>query len=215
MYGWYAYDPRMRVERRHPPSPRPAARQLARRARARARPAVLAAGQPVPVLRRRDRHGRQHLAARPRRVPHADAVDARSQRRVLDRRPRQALPAGRAVARLQLPRTSTSSRSSRSRGRCCTGCATSSTCARRTRPSGSATIRVLQTDHESVLAFVREYEGIGHPVRRPARSACCACSASRTTRSSVDDRGRRARRAAAVRPVRRRRVPDGRRRRLG
>ena len=59
-------------------------------------------GSPVPVLRRRDRHGRQHLAARPRRLPHADAVDARPQRRLLDRRPRQALPAGRAVARLQL-----------------------------------------------------------------------------------------------------------------
>ncbi len=42
-------------------------------------------GQPRPVLRRRDRHGRQHLPRRPRRGAHADAVDARPQRRLLDR----------------------------------------------------------------------------------------------------------------------------------
>ena len=71
-------------QHRHPPPPRAPARQLPRRARARPRAALLAAGQPVPLLRRRDRDGRQHLAARPRQLPHADAVDARPQRRLLD-----------------------------------------------------------------------------------------------------------------------------------
>ena len=93
MYGWYAYDPRMRsnvgIRRRLAPllDNSRAELELAH--------ALLFSlqGQPVPVLRRRDRHGRQHLAARPRHVAHAHAVDARPQRRVLERRPRQALPA--------------------------------------------------------------------------------------------------------------------------
>ena len=33
-------------------------------------------GTPDPLLRRRDRHGRQHLPGRPQRRAHADAVDA-------------------------------------------------------------------------------------------------------------------------------------------
>ena len=43
------------------------------------------------LLRRRDRHGRQHLSRRPQRRPHADAVDRRPQRRLLARQPRQAV----------------------------------------------------------------------------------------------------------------------------
>ena len=35
------------------------------------------------LLRRRNRHGRQHLPRRPQRRAHANAVDARSQRRLL------------------------------------------------------------------------------------------------------------------------------------
>ncbi len=52
-------------QRGHPASARAAAGQLPQGDRARARAAALPAGQPVPVLRRRDRHGRQHLAAGP------------------------------------------------------------------------------------------------------------------------------------------------------
>ena len=40
-------------------------------------------GSPGPLLRRRDRHGRQRLPRRPRRRAHADAVDRRPQRRLL------------------------------------------------------------------------------------------------------------------------------------
>ena len=68
-------------ERRHPAAARAAAGQLPQGDRAGPRAAAVAAGHAVPVLRRRDRHGRQHLAARPRRGAHADAVDAGPQRR--------------------------------------------------------------------------------------------------------------------------------------
>jgi hypothetical protein len=46
-------------------------------------PAVLHAGNAGDLLRRRDRHGRQHPSRRPRRRAHADAVVARPQRRIL------------------------------------------------------------------------------------------------------------------------------------
>ncbi len=78
---------------RDPPPAGPAARQRPRRDGAAARRAVLAAGQPGPLLRRRDRDGRQRLPRRPRRRAHADAVDRRSQRRLLARRLRAALRA--------------------------------------------------------------------------------------------------------------------------
>ncbi len=45
------------------------------------------------VLRRRDRHGRQRLPRRPQRRAHADAMEPRSQRRILARRSAIAVPA--------------------------------------------------------------------------------------------------------------------------
>ena len=60
---------------RDPPAARAAARQRPRRDRAAARDHVLAARLAGPLLRRRDRDGRQRLPRRPRRRPHADAVD--------------------------------------------------------------------------------------------------------------------------------------------
>ena len=60
-------------------------------------------GSPVHVLRRRDRHGRQHLARRPGRRAHPDAVDAGPQRRVLEQRPAAALPAAGHGPDLRLP----------------------------------------------------------------------------------------------------------------
>ena len=69
------------AQRRDPPPARPAAGQRPRRDRAAARDHVLPAGLAGPLLRRRDRHGRQRLPRRPRRRAHADAVDRRPQRR--------------------------------------------------------------------------------------------------------------------------------------
>ena len=80
---------------RHPPAARAAARQRPRRDRADARDPVLAARLAGPLLRRRDRDGRQRLPRRPRRRAHADAVDGRPQRRLLARGLRAALRARR------------------------------------------------------------------------------------------------------------------------
>ena len=175
--------------------------------RARARAAVLAPRLAVPVLRRRDRHGRQHLAPRPRRLPHADAVDPGPQRRA-SRPPTRASSTCPSCSRWSTTtRSSTSNRSWRSRARSCTGCATSSTCARRTRPSASARSGCCETNHESVLAFVREYEGIGKPVRRRPRThplrVLVLPQPGRGRRSTSADLAGRGR----LRPVRRRRVP--------
>ena len=60
-------------------------------------------GSPGPLLRRRDRDGRQRLPRRPRRRAHADAVDGRPQRRLLARRLRAALPAAADGPGLRLP----------------------------------------------------------------------------------------------------------------
>ncbi len=88
---------------RHPPPARAAARQRPRRDRADARDPLLAAGFTRPLLRRRDRDGRQRLPRRPRRRAHADAVDRRPQRRLLARRLRAALPAAADGPGLRLP----------------------------------------------------------------------------------------------------------------
>ena len=103
MYDEYAQGPADAAQPRHPPPARAAARQRPRRDRADARDPVLAARQPGPLLRRRDRHGRQRLPRRPRRRPHADAVDGRPQRRLLARRLRAALPAAAHGPGLRLP----------------------------------------------------------------------------------------------------------------
>ena len=55
------------------------------------------------LLRRRDRDGRQRLPRRPRRRPHADAVDGRPERRLLARGLRAALPAAADGPRVRLP----------------------------------------------------------------------------------------------------------------
>ena len=87
MWAEYAHRPADEGEHRDPAPARPAAGQ--RREpdgavhRAAAEPARIAGA----LLRRRDRHGRQHLARRPRRRTHPDAVDAGPQRRLLHRHP--------------------------------------------------------------------------------------------------------------------------------
>ena len=81
------------AQSRDPPPPGAAARRRQGRDRADARDALLASGFARPLLRRRDRDGRQRLPRRPRRRAHADAVDRRPQRRLQPLRLRPALPA--------------------------------------------------------------------------------------------------------------------------
>ena len=57
--------------------------------RADERPALLPARHAGHLLRRRDRHGRQHLPGRPQRRPHAHAVVRRPQRRLLRANPQR------------------------------------------------------------------------------------------------------------------------------
>ena len=103
MYYAYASDPQMKLNLGHPAAAGPPARQRPAADRAAQLPAAHAAGQPDRLLRRRDRHGRQHPPGRSQRRPHADAVVGRPQRRLLQRRSRPALSAGDHRPRLRLP----------------------------------------------------------------------------------------------------------------
>ena len=69
------------------------ARQRPAPDRADERAAVLLAGHPGHLLRRRDRHGGQHLPGRPQRRADADAVEPGPQRRLLGRQPPAVVPA--------------------------------------------------------------------------------------------------------------------------
>ncbi len=81
-------------QRRHPPpagaapGERPAADRAAQRA------PLLAPGHARPLLRGRDRHGRQLLPGRPQRRAHPHAVERGQERRLLAGQPAAALPAG-------------------------------------------------------------------------------------------------------------------------
>ncbi|SNS86140.1 maltose alpha-D-glucosyltransferase/ alpha-amylase, partial [Actinomadura mexicana] len=90
-------------QHRHPPPPGPPAGQRPQPTRTVHRAPAVPARLPRPVLRRRDRHGRQHLARRPRRRQNPHAMDTRPQRRILHLRPRTPLPAGHHGPHLRLP----------------------------------------------------------------------------------------------------------------
>ena len=70
---------------RHPPPARAADGRRPPPHRADERAADVAARQSHPVLRRRDRHGRQRLSRRSQHRAHADAVERQRQRRLLHR----------------------------------------------------------------------------------------------------------------------------------
>ena len=78
---------------RHPPPPGAADGQRPAQDRADELAAAVVSGHADHLLRRRDRHGRQHLSRRPQRRAHADAVDAGPQWRLLPRRSGAALRA--------------------------------------------------------------------------------------------------------------------------
>ena len=103
---------------RHPPAARADARQRPPPAGAGLQPAVHPARHAGAPLRRRDRHGRRPVAARARTRPHADAVDGRPERRLLDA-PRS--PCGRSIdgRPSTATRRSTSRRSGAIPTRCC------------------------------------------------------------------------------------------------
>ena len=93
MYQAYAADPRARLNLGIRRRLAPLLENDRRAHRAHEQPAAVHAGLADHLLRRRDRHGRQLLSRRPQRRAHADAVEPRSQRRLLARRPAAAVSA--------------------------------------------------------------------------------------------------------------------------
>ena len=170
-------------QRRHPPPPGAAARERRRPHQADEQPAAVDARLADPLLRRRDRHGRQHLPRRPRRRAHADAVEAGAQRRLLARRPAAAVPAARSWTRSTATRPSTSRRSCASRRRCSTGRGGCSRCARGFSSFGRGSSRFLRPGNRKILAYVREYGDEVRAVRRQPVAAWRSRSSS-TLRAS-------------------------------
>ena len=103
MYAEYAKDPRMKanvgIRRRLAPLLENDRNQIELFTAL----AAVAARLAGAVLRRRDRYGRHHLARRPRRRAHPDAVDAGPQRRILHAPTRPAVPAAEPGSDLRLP----------------------------------------------------------------------------------------------------------------
>ena len=84
MYRVYAHDPQARINLGIRRRLAPLLGNDRRKIELMNGAAVLAARHAGPLLRRRDRHGRQRLPRRPQRRAHADAVERRPQRRLLD-----------------------------------------------------------------------------------------------------------------------------------
>ena len=151
---------------RHPPPPRAAARARPPPHRADELPAALHARHAGDLLRRRDRHGRQHPSRRPRRRAHADAMVARPQWRLLARRSGGAGAAAHHGPALRL------------RGDQCRGADARPAFAAAldaphagdpppaTPRSAAAALRFLYPKNRKVLAYLRELRGRDDPVRR-------------------------------------------------
>ena len=178
MYGWYAPDPRMRanvgIRRRLAP--------LLDNSRAEIEliHALLLSlpGSPVPLLRRRDRHGRQHLAQRPRRRAHADAVDAGPQRRASPPPTRASSTCRSIPASSTTTTTSTSRPRWRAAPRCCTGCAAMLQIRTRHPVFGLGAFEVCPAENDAVLAFLRASTATSATTPSPRR--CCASTTCRS-----------------------------------
>ncbi len=121
MYSVYADDPQMRINVGIRRRLAPLVENSRRRIELLHSLLFALPGHAHPLLRRRDRHGRQHLSRRSQRRPDADAVEQRPQRRLLARRSGAALRAARSWTRSTAIRRSTSRRRSAIRSRCSTG----------------------------------------------------------------------------------------------
>ena len=157
MHQEYAEDPRARLNAGHPAPAGPAAEQRPGPDQAVHRAAAVAARLAGAVLRRRDRHGRQHLAGRPGRRPHPDAVVGRPQRRLLPGRPEQAATCRSTPAGSTATRPSTWSARSTSPTRCCSGPGRWSRSASGYRALAQGTFDDLEGSNPAVLSFLREY----------------------------------------------------------
>ena len=103
MYSVYAADPQMRVNVGIRRRLAPLVENSRRRIELLNALLFSLPGHADHLLRRRDRDGRQHLSRRSQRRPHADAVEQRSQRRLLARRSGAAVRAADPGSGLRLP----------------------------------------------------------------------------------------------------------------
>ena len=165
-------------------------------------------GSPVPLLRRRDRHGRQHLAQRPRRGAHADAVDTGPQLGLLQRRPGQALPAGDLQPRLPLQQHQRRGPDRLAAPRCCTGCAGCSQIRSRHPVFGLGSFEVCPAENDTILAFLRTVDGGEFDDVEP-ETVLCVNNMSSRPQASVDPAARPAQGCRGRRPLRRQRLPLG------
>ena len=166
-------------ESRHSPAPGAAAAARPPPHRAAELAAAVDAGRPGDLLRRRDRHGRQHPSGRSRRRAHADAMVARSQRRLLARRSRQPGAAADHGPALRLSRRSTSRRRRAIRIRCSTGCGACSAIRKQQKAFGRGALRLLYPTNRRVLAYLREYGERG----RAPRPSCASPMSSRSAQA--------------------------------
>ena len=118
---------------RHPAPAGAAHGKRPRSHQAHEQPVVVDAGLADPVLRRRNRDGRQCLHRRPQRSAHADAMESRSKRRLLARRPAAACTFPPSWTRSTAIRRSMSRRSCATPARCSVG---PSACWSFARPAG-------------------------------------------------------------------------------
>ena len=143
MYRAYAHDTRDAHQPRHPPAARAARRQRPPQDGAPERAPLLDARHARPLLRRRDRDGRQRLPRRSQRRAHADAVERRSQRRLLAREPAAADPADHHRPRVPLRGDQRRGAAVRTRTRCSGGRSGSSRCASASSAFGRGTVEFL------------------------------------------------------------------------
>ena len=155
-------------------------------------------GSPGPLLRRRDRDGRQRLPRRPRRRAHADAVDRRPQRRLLPRRLRPALRAAADGPGLRLPGRQRRGAAAHADVAAALAASASSRCARSTRSSAWARYEPLRADQPEDLRPRPPLRGR----HRALRAQHGAVGAGRRARSVSVRRAARPRRCSAARASR-------------
>ena len=183
MYRAYARDPQARINLGIRRRLAPLMQNNRRHDRIAQRLAPFAARHAGHLLRRRARHGRQHLSRRSQRRAHADAVELQSQRRILQRRPAAVVSARDRRLRISLRNASTSKRSKRIPIRCSAWMQRLIGLRQQSRALGRGTFELLQPNNPKVLAFVRG-STMGERARAGRRESL-AVSAIRGTRSGV------------------------------
>ena len=171
MYREYAKDPRMRINLGIRRRLAPLMDNGRRRIELLHSLLFTLPGTPGHLLRRRDRHGRQHLPGRPQRRAHAHAVDAATAT------PASPAPTPRGSTRRSSRTRSTATRrinvEAQERARSLAAQldeAADPRCASSYPAFGLGKLRFLNPANRKVLAFIREYEG---------ETILCVCNLSR------------------------------------